>query len=107
LSKDRDPYLAAAGSFFLPGLGQVYSGRILRGIAFLIPGVLVTLPQILIQLSLYRIGSIPPLYTFWTAFYAFFNPAVDFVVRAFATYDAYNVAKTSRSEDFDMKPNHD
>ena len=32
----RDPFLAAVLSFFIPGLGQLYNGRILAGILWLI-----------------------------------------------------------------------
>src|ERR1700687_2301007 len=37
----RDPGIAAILSFFIPGIGQIYNGKILRGIFWLIvtPGV--------------------------------------------------------------------
>ncbi|HTG17705.1 MAG TPA: hypothetical protein VK747_20825 [Blastocatellia bacterium] len=37
----RNPGLAAVLSFFIPGVGQIYNGKILRGIFWLIvtPGV--------------------------------------------------------------------
>ena len=83
--KERDPYLCAAGSFFFPGLGQVYSGRILRGILFLIPATLLSLQVI------------TPVY-YQVAWY--WTPTVkilDFIVRVIATYDAYNIGKSTKS----------
>ena len=37
----RDPGIAAVLSFFIPGIGQIYNGRILRGLFWLIvtPGI--------------------------------------------------------------------
>ena len=37
----RDPGIAAVLSFFIPGIGQIYNGKILRGIFWLIvtPGI--------------------------------------------------------------------
>jgi TM2 domain-containing membrane protein YozV len=37
----RDPGIAAILSFFIPGIGQIYNGKILRGIFWLIvtPGI--------------------------------------------------------------------
>ena len=39
--KMRDPGIAAVLSFFIPGVGQIYNGKILRGIFWLIvtPGI--------------------------------------------------------------------
>jgi len=39
--KMRDPGIAAVLSFFIPGVGQIYNGKILRGIFCLIvaPGI--------------------------------------------------------------------
>src|SRR6185436_990216 len=39
--KMRDPGIAAVLSFFIPGIGQIYNGKILRGIFWLIvtPGI--------------------------------------------------------------------
>jgi len=39
--KMRDPGVAAVLSFFIPGIGQIYNGKILRGIFWLIvtPGI--------------------------------------------------------------------
>ena len=88
--KERDPYLCAAGSFFFPGLGQVYCGRILRGIVFLIPAVLLTLPY---PLSFYA-GSI----SWWVLGWAPFAQIVDFIVRVIATYDAYKVARLTKTD---------
>jgi len=90
--KERDPYLSAAGSFFFPGLGQVYCGRIMRGIVFLIPAVLLTIPHGVIYLSFYLTHS-PVWWSYWTSLFTPISKIVDFVVRVIATYDAYNVAK--------------
>jgi TM2 domain-containing membrane protein YozV len=89
--RERDPYLCAAGSFFFPGLGQVYCGRILRGIVFLIPAVLLTIPYGLVSLIYY--GPSPTLFSYWTLLGTPISRIVDFVVRVVSTYDAYKVAK--------------
>jgi len=84
---ERDPYLCAAGSFFFPGLGQVYCGRILRGIVFLIPAVVLTIP---FSIPLYTYQ----LFGYWSTF---IYKLVDFFVRVIATYDAYSVAKSTKT----------
>jgi hypothetical protein len=89
--RERDPYLSAAGSFFLPGLGQVYCGRILRGIVFLVPNLLLSfwayLPYYFVQDS----GA----YLFLSTVPGLVSQIVQFIVRIIATYDAYNVAKST------------
>jgi len=93
--KERDPYLCAAGSFFFPGLGQVYCGRILRGLVFLIPAVLLTIPNAVIYLSFnfdwieFPFGWL----TTWSCLLGLISKVVDFIVRAISTYDAYRIAK--------------
>jgi TM2 domain-containing membrane protein YozV len=93
--RERDPYLCAAGSFFFPGLGQVYCGRTLRGIVFLIPAVLLTIPYALISLSIHFswFGPLTQWLTYWSSLVTIVSKIIDFLVRIIATYDAYNVAK--------------
>ncbi len=93
--RDRDPFLCAAGSFFFPGLGQVYCGRILRGLVFLIPAILLTFPYPFIYLSAHSLRStyFVELLTSWSSIMPFVSKLVDFIVRAIATYDAYKIAK--------------
>ena len=90
--KERDPYLCAAGSFFFPGLGQVYCGRILRGVIFLIPAVILTFPYFIISwyayLDYYDYWRI-----WWPALQYPISKVIDLIVRVVATYDAYRVAK--------------
>ena len=98
--RERDPCLCAAGSFFFPGLGQVYCGKILRGIVFLIPAVLLTIPYGIISLSIYfHWFDYSAWWTYWTALISLISKIIDFVVRVIATYDAYNIAKLTRTED--------
>ena len=89
---ERDPYLCAAASFFFPGLGQVYCGRILRGVLFLIPTVLLTLPYGLVSLGI-RFDPSVVWWTYWTSLITPISRIVDFIVRVIATYDAFNLAK--------------
>jgi TM2 domain-containing membrane protein YozV len=92
--KKRDSYLSAAASFFFPGLGQVYSGRILRGIVFL-------LPAFLLMLLDYFYGFAGASYrgmNLWVLFATPINQTVQLVVRIIATYDAYNIARTTEIE---------
>ena len=94
--KERDPYLCAAGSFFFPGLGQVYCGRILRGVVFLIPAVLLTIPHSLNLLIVAFRWSPPEIASWLQTWYAFITPidrTIDLIVRVIATYDAYRIAK--------------
>jgi len=97
--KERDPYLCAVGSFFFPGLGQVYCGRILRGIIFLIPAVLLTIPYSIASLAVYLdFGRTEP----WRYWVYGLNPLIskiiDFIVRVIATYDAYKVARLTKTD---------
>ncbi|MDH5448543.1 MAG: hypothetical protein OEY24_07655 [Candidatus Bathyarchaeota archaeon] len=94
--KERDPYLCAAGSFFFPGLGQVYCGRILRGLVFLIPAVVLTIPNAVIYLSLqFNWIDYPFWLSTWSNLLMLISKVVDFIVRALATYDAYRIAKSN------------
>ena len=87
--EERDRYLCAAGSFFFPGLGQVYCGRILRGIVFLIPAVLLTIQYPAIFYSGYI--------SWWTIWWTTLERIIDFVIRVIATYDAYYIAKLTKA----------
>lgn len=39
-AKKKNPELAAIASFFIPGIGQIYSGEVRKGIGFIIIGVI-------------------------------------------------------------------
>jgi hypothetical protein len=92
--KERDPYLCAAGSFFFPGLGQVYCGRILRGLVFLIPAVLLTIPNAVIYLSFhFNWIEYPVWLSVWSYLLGLISKVVDFIVRAISAYDAYRIAE--------------
>ncbi len=93
--KERDPYLCAAGSFFFPGLGQVYCGRIPRGIVFLIPAVLLTFPYGFFY-QFVQLGQVPGWWPYWTSLITPLSKIIDFVVRVIATYDAYKLAKPTK-----------
>ena len=96
---ERDPYLCAAGSFFLPGLGQVYCGRILRGIVFLIPAVLWTLPYTFVQVAFFYnwLGETQRWAMYLISVVTPIDKIVDFTVRVVSTYDAYKVAKLTKT----------
>jgi len=94
--KERDPYLCAAGSFFFPGLGQVYCGRILRGIIFLVPSILLAIPQLMLSLSIYWFGS-AQFWTPWSYLYTFAYQITEFIVRIIATYDAFTIAQHTKT----------
>jgi len=95
-AKERDPYLCAAGSFFLPGLGQVYCGKILRGIVFLVPEVLLVALGALIQYGVqFNCFGSTIAASLW-ALVSLITKIVDFAVRAVSTYDAYHVAMLNR-----------
>jgi TM2 domain-containing membrane protein YozV len=93
--KKRDPYLSAAASFFFPGLGQVYCGRILRGIVYLLPAFLLMLLDffyVFVAAGSYRGMNL------WVLFDAPISQIVQLFVRIIATYDAYNIARTTETE---------
>ena len=95
---ERDPYICAAGSFFFPGLGQVYCGRILRGIVFLIPAVLLTIPYSIASLYFYLPFDRFELWRYWVyGLNPLISKTIDFIVRVIATYDAYKVAKSTKT----------
>ena len=95
--KERDPFLCAAGSFFFPGLGQVYCGRIARGIVFLTPAVLLTVPYAAISLALYShlFGIQSTWFSVLSSLIGLISQVVNFIVRVIATYDAYKIAQES------------
>jgi hypothetical protein len=94
--RERDPFLCAAGSFFFPGLGQVYCGKILRGLFFLIPAILLQVPYPALYL-LNNWTAYPSLFTSWAFLIGPVSQMVDFIVRAIATYDAYKMAKLTEA----------
>jgi TM2 domain-containing membrane protein YozV len=97
--KERDPFLCAAGSFFFPGLGQVYCGRILRGLAFLIPAIVLQVPYPFIYLSTYFQSTYySTALTYLSSLLPLVSKLVDLIVRAIATYDAYGIAKSFKAE---------
>lgn len=93
---ERDPYLCAAGSFFFPGLGQVYCGRIVRGIVFLIPAVFLTIPYFIVAWQDY-LNYITWWRVWWPALNYPIFAIVDFILRVIATFDAYKVAKSTKT----------
>ncbi|HEY9206096.1 MAG TPA: zinc-ribbon domain-containing protein [Candidatus Methanoperedens sp.] len=71
----KNPGLAAIASFFIPGLGQVYNGEILKGLIFMfISGIFFLLMFVLIGFILLPL--------FW----------------AFNIYDAYRTAERINAE---------
>ena len=95
--RERDPFLCAAGSFFFPGLGQVYCGKILRGILFLVPAVLLHVPYPFIYLAaFFQSDYYATLLTYWSSLLPLVLQLVDLVVRAAATWDAYRIAKSTQ-----------
>ena len=96
--RERDPFLCAAGSFFFPGLGQVYCGKILRGFFFLIPAILLQVPYPFIYLSTYfQLTYYATVVTYWYSLLPLVSQLVDLIVRATATYDAYKIAKSTEA----------
>jgi TM2 domain-containing membrane protein YozV len=93
--KERDPFLCAAGSFFFPGLGQVYCGRIMRGIIFLVPAVILAIPQLMISLSIYWFSA--SVWVPWTYACTFAAQITNFIVRIIATYDAHYIAQQTKT----------
>ena len=84
------PVLAAAASFFQPGLGQILFGRIKRGLFFLLPSVVRIITN-LIELS--------PNYNIITQ--QVFNEIISLtylVVRIWAVYDAYRITTQPNQE---------
>jgi LCP family protein required for cell wall assembly len=91
----RSPVLAAVLSFFVPGLGQMYAGRVLRGFIIAIPQFVVLGLLVSIYLehgSAYLAG--------WLGVNALAVAVVNLlmlVYRAFAVVDAYLVARGGRA----------
>ena len=66
----KNPGFAAVLSFFIPGLGQIYNGQIMKGIIFIVlASIFATLTVVLIGYVLYPL--------FWI----------------YNLYDAYNTAR--------------
>lgn len=85
----KSPIIAAVTSFFIPGLGQVYNGDLIKGLAFIIIGTILVLlafvfiiPALMapILLVFVLVLSIPYL-VFWT----------------YNIYDAYRTAEKINS----------
>ena len=69
----------------------MYCGRILRGVIFLVPALLLTLPYGLLSYFMHFAPS--AVWTYWVPLGLPISTIVDFAVRVIATYDAFNVAK--------------
>ncbi|UCG45258.1 MAG: hypothetical protein JSV58_00285 [Candidatus Bathyarchaeota archaeon] len=98
MGPERNPYLCAAGAFFFPGLEQVYCGRILRGVTFLIPAILLTIPYGLMALTVHLGFPGVDWWTYWASLITPISKVVDFAVRVIAAYDAIKVAKLTRTD---------
>lgn len=96
--RERDPFLCAAGSFFFPGLGQVYCGKILRGLCFLIPAILLQVPYPFIYLfAFFQSPYYGTVLTYWSSLLPLVSQLLDLIVRAVATYDAYKIARSTEA----------
>ncbi|MGQ4832909.1 MAG: zinc-ribbon domain-containing protein [Candidatus Asgardarchaeia archaeon] len=73
-SKEKDTAIAAILSFLLPGLGQIYVGKVGRGIGIFIGAIIIA----------------------FISFILFFIPSI--IYWAWNIYDAYNLAKTYNEE---------
>lgn len=69
-----NPIIAAILSFLIPGLGQVLSGNIIRGIIFFVIAILIGIIATVI-------------FQHWIVW------IIDFVYAVFAAYDAYNTTR--------------
>ncbi len=88
-SATRSPSVAAILSFFVPGLGQAYAGRLLRGFVFFLPTVVAVVVALAIGTRGWLRGVVDPGFLnalFWA------NIAL-FVYRVWAIVDAYLVAR--------------
>jgi TM2 domain-containing membrane protein YozV len=88
-SPKKSPIIAAVTSFFIPGLGQIYNGDLIKGLTFIIIGIILVLlafifviPALMapVLLEFVLILSIPYL-VFW----------------AYNIYDAYKTAEKINS----------
>lgn len=62
-TEKKSPGIAAIASFFVPGLGQIYNGQIIKGLIFIIIGaILALLMLVLIGFILYPIFWIINIY---------------------------------------------
>jgi len=75
IPEEKNPFIAALCSFFIPGLGQVYDGEAARGIAIFIGTI---------------VGAI------------FIIPGI--IVWLFGMYDAYSIAKKMNNKEIPFKP---
>lgn len=55
-AKKKNPGLAAIASFFIPGIGQIYSGEVRKGIGFIIIGVIFGSTALILLLQHRMIG---------------------------------------------------
>jgi TM2 domain-containing membrane protein YozV len=89
------PVVAAGASFFQPGLGQILCGRLMRGILFLLPHVgLYLIIYALNIVSVFGYIDITKAARI-QQFFMFVHHITEFIVRIWATYDAYNLTKVT------------
>ena len=68
-----NPILAAILSFFIPGLGQFYSGNLMKGIAFFVVAIILAAVVLMV-------------------FKAWLYCIISILFSLYAAYDAYNMA---------------
>lgn len=90
--------LGVVGGLFLFGLGQIYVGRVARGIALLIAGILVKILGVMFLLPSIFIGALvgifnPYLGAGFTIFWIIFIIGINVGLWAWQSFDAYKLAK--------------
>lgn len=89
-AKKKNPRIAVIASFFIPGLGQIYNGEIVKGIAFIIIGTIFGLLGI--ALTGPAIMA-PVLFGFVLVILVIY-----FIFWIYNLYDAYNTAEKTMNE---------
>ncbi|MEO7119047.1 MAG: LCP family protein [Candidatus Limnocylindrales bacterium] len=89
---EKSAVLAAVLSFFIPGLGEIYAGRVLRGLIIAIPQTVVLVILAVLYLQ-HGAGFVAGTITFQYPFAALIVNVALLFVRAFSVIDAYLIAR--------------
>jgi TM2 domain-containing membrane protein YozV len=90
MTEKKSPILAAVLSLFIPGLGQIYNGDLIKGLAFIVIGIILALLAFVLVIPAMMASALLVLVLLLSIPYLVFW--------AYNIYDAYTTADKINSE---------